>query len=185
MSNDELAFALERSFLAYEFLTWLWFRCEVEGGNFDLDGVGSVGVAVDDGLSLARLQDDELKASLRGGNPTGRPEAANALAAGLLLKKARLVVAKGSREWSFGLDAETLDLSGVKVVDPQAEEEEPEDALADKLSSAEELREIVDGLFREFLALRLDDEWEALEVGRLRDWVRTKLERAWQVVGTA
>jgi hypothetical protein len=184
MSNEDLAFAMERSFLAHEFLTWLWFRCEVEGGNFDLGELGAVGVAVDDGLSLVSFQDDDLKASLRGGSPTGRPEAAYALGAGLMLKKARLIVAKGTREWNFGLDAETLDLLGIKVVDPEAEEE-PEDALAEKLLAGEELRDIVDGLYREFLVLRLSKQWKRLEVPRLRDWVHTKVERAWETVGAA
>ena len=183
MTNEDMAFAVERSFLAHEFLTWLWFRCEVEGGNFELP-MGEVGVAVDDGLSLISWQDDGLKASLRGGSPTGRPEAANALAAGLMLKRARFIMAKGSREWQFGLDADTLDLLGVKVIDPDADDE-PEDALVEKLLAGEELRDVVDALFKQFLALRLDDEWDKVEVPRLRDWVRNKVEFAWKTVGAA
>ena len=179
--SEDLAFALERSFLAHEFLTWLWFRCEVEGGNFSLDA-GEVGVAVEDSLTLSSWTEDGLKASLRGGSPTGRPEAANALAAGLLLKRARFIAARGTREWQFALDGDTLDLMSVKVVDPDADEE-PEDALVEKLAAGEELRDIVDGLYREFLRLRLSKQWKRLEVPRLRDWVKAKLDHAWQAVG--
>ena len=74
--GQDLAFALERSFLASEFLTWLWFRCEVMGGEFKLPdvegGAGEISVAVDDALSLVSWADDGLKATLRGGRSAGQ-----------------------------------------------------------------------------------------------------------------
>jgi hypothetical protein len=178
--NDDLAFALERSFLASEFLTWMWFRCEVEGGTFDLPS-GGLSVAVEDSLALVSWEDDGVKASLKGGTPTRRPEAANALASGLLLRKARFVAARAGTEWLFALDAEHLDLRSVKVVESDPDED-PEDALVDKLFAGEELRLAIDELYADFLALRLDSEWE-LETTRLRDWVRQKVEHAASAVG--
>lgn len=181
---NDLAFALERSFLASEFLTWLWFRCEVEGGVFDLPS-GGVSVAVEDGLSLASWEDDGLKASLRGGNPTTRPEAANALASGLMLRKARLILARAGKEWLFSLDGTTLDLLGVKCVfEEDDDEDEAADALADKLAAGEELRLAIDELYAQFLGVRLGESW-TLEQRRLKDWVRTKLSRAAEKIGAA
>ncbi len=180
---EDLAFAAERSFLATELLTWLWFRCEVEGGEFDLDG-GQVALVVEDGLSLASWDDDGPRASLRGGTPTLRPEAANALGGGLVLRRARFVAARGDREWHFALDGDTLDLLGVKVPEPpEGEEDDAVDALAEKLAAGEELRGIVDALYAQFLELRLSKDWDAIEVPRLADWVKAKLDRAWQTVG--
>lgn len=174
--SEDLAFALERSFLAQEFLTWIWFRCEVDGGEFDLPE-GSMAVVVEDALSLVSWDEDDTRVGLRGGNPTLRPEAANSLAAGLMLRKARLFAARGDREWQFSLDGETLDLSGVKV--PETPEgEEVEDPLADKLAACEELRGMIDALFRLFLGVRLCPDWERIEVPRLQAWVGQKLERA-------
>lgn len=176
MALDDLAFAIERSFLASEFLTWLWFRCETEGGTFDLPG-GGLSVAVEDALQLTSWDEDGVKASLRGGAPTKRPEAAHALAAGLLLSKARFVGARGGREWLFALDGQTLDLTSVKVVDPE-DDDEPEDSLGEKLAASEELRLAIDELYDVFLGLRLDEDWNAIEVERIRSWVAQKLERA-------
>ena len=176
MALDDLAFAIERSFLASEFLTWLWFRCETEGGTFDLPS-GGLSIAVEDALQLASWDEDGVKASLRGGAPTKRPEAAHALAAGLLLSKARFVGARGGREWLFALDGQTLDLTSVKVVDPE-DDDEPEDTLSDKLAAGEELRLAIDELYDVFLGLRLDDDWNAIEVERIRGWVSTKLKQA-------
>jgi len=183
MALDDLAFAIERSFLASEFLTWLWFRCETEGGTFDLPS-GGLSVAVEDALQLASWDEDGVKASLRGGAPTKRPEAAHALAAGLLLSKARFVGARGGREWLFALDGQTLDLTSVKVVDPE-DDEEPEDSLSDKLAAGEELRIAIDELYDVFLGLRLDEDWNAIEVERIRSWVSTKLKRAQEALQLA
>ncbi len=182
--EEDLTFALERSFLASEFLTWLWFRCEVEGGVFDLP-TGGISLAVEDALTLAGWDDEGLRATLRGGSPTRRPEAANALAGGLLLRKAKLVAARDTREWLFTLDGQSLDLSGIKVIENEEDEDEPEDPLADKLAAGEELRAAIDELFCLFLALRLADDWSRIEVPRLRDWVRAKMEQAAKAVGTA
>ncbi|MGE0711805.1 MAG: hypothetical protein AB7N76_30820 [Planctomycetota bacterium] len=178
--SEDLAFALERSFLASEFLTWIWFRCEVEGGTFDLPS-GGLSLAVEDSLTLVGWEDDAVKAALKGGTPTRRPEAANALASGLLLKKSRFVAARAGREWLFTLDAADLDLKGVKVVEADPEED-PEDALADKLAAGEELRLAIDELYEHFLGVRLDEEW-TLEATRLRDWVRDKAVQAKAAIG--
>lgn len=181
---DDMAFAAERSFLAQEFLTWLWFRCEVEGGEFELEA-GPVGIVVEDALTLASWDQDGTKVTVRGGTPTVRAETAGALAGGLVLRRAKFVAARGDREWRFGLDGETLDLLGVKV--PEKDEDAPADddvdELAEKLAASEELRGMVDALYEQFLGLRLGKDWDKLETPRLQGWVRTKLEKAWEEVG--
>lgn len=133
----------EVSFLGREFLTWLWFRCEAEGGEFEIPADGgrtnSVAVMVEDALSLVSLEEDGAVMSLRKGTPTTRPEAASALAAGMQLKKARIFMAQGPREWQFTLDGETLDLGGLKT--PELEEadappgKEGEPAAEEKVSA--------------------------------------------------
>jgi len=128
-------FTTDRSFLGRDFLTWLWFRCEVEGGEFDLSATGGgkepVAVVVEDALSLVSTTEDLCVMTLRKGKPTLRPEAASALATGMTLKKARLFAARGPREWQFTLDGDTLDLGSLRTPEPEAEalpegEAEPE-----------------------------------------------------------
>jgi hypothetical protein len=176
--SEDLAFAVERSFLAQEFLTWLWFKCEVEGGEFELADSSGAAVVIEDALSLTSWDEDGTKASIRGGNPTLRPEAASALKAGLTLRKARLIAAKGDREWHFSLDGETLDLLSVKVP-ALPEGDDAEDPLAEKLAAGEELRDLVDQLFGQFLGLRLASDWDAIEVPRMKSWGNDKMTLAW------
>ncbi|MEZ0230069.1 MAG: hypothetical protein ACAI25_15710 [Planctomycetota bacterium] len=131
---------LEQSFLGRDFLTWLWFRCEAEGGEFDLggrDGGGQTAVMIEDALALVSVDEEGSVMTLRKGSPTARPEAANALAAGMTLKKARVFVARGPREWQFTLDGETLDLGGLKTPEIDDKEETPDGELGENLTAEE------------------------------------------------
>jgi recombination associated protein RdgC len=201
---DAAAAAGDRSFLGRDFLTWLWFRCEVEGGEFDISGT-STAVMVEDALALVSAAEDGSVMTLRKGTPTTTPQAASALAAGMALKKARLFVARGPREWQFTLDGETLDMGGLKTpeiddkpvessgggeesdpADPESDKParkkkagaEDLDDLAEKLLSAEEAREVVEGLYKGFLDVRLGKDWERIELPRMCDWVGTKVHKA-------
>src|SRR5580698_2879891 len=87
----DAALSSEQAFLGRDFLTWLWFRCEAEGGEFDLggrDGGGQTAVMVEDALALMSVDEEGAVMTLRKGMPTVRPEAASALASGMTLKKA-------------------------------------------------------------------------------------------------
>ena len=57
-------------FLGEEFLTWLWFKWETEGGEFTLSGGRVVGIAIDDFLTFGALTEDETEQTLRRGLPT-------------------------------------------------------------------------------------------------------------------
>ncbi len=203
----------ECSFLGRDFLTWLWFRCEVDGGEFELPSSGAsktetTGVVVEDALALASVEEDGSTMTLNKGVPTARPEAANALAAGMTLRKARLAIARGTREWQVTVDGDTLDLLGLKTPPPEDIESEEEgdeptspdeveeseggkakkkatktddealDELAEKLASADEARDTVKSLFHAFLDVRLTKDWEKDELPRMQSWVETKLEKA-------
>lgn len=170
-----LTLATDHDYLGREFLTWIWFLCEVEGGTFELPS-GVVDMVVEDNLVLVGHDDEDSATQVKGGKPSQRPEAASALASGMTARRARLIAARGEREWSFTLDAETLDLRSVKV--PNAEAEEPLEALTERLESAEELRKITEELYGKFLSLRLSDGWDGKEAERMRSWIRIKLEQA-------
>ncbi|MGA1608479.1 MAG: hypothetical protein ACO4CT_15950, partial [Planctomycetota bacterium] len=67
--------ASNHGFLGEEFLTWLWYRLETEGGDFDLGQGTVIGVAMDDYLEFAPLDEDETLQTMRKGMPTRSPEA--------------------------------------------------------------------------------------------------------------
>ena len=153
--------AESHGFLGEEFLTWLWFRWEVDGGEFKLGGGRVVGVAIDDFLSFAALTEDETEQTLRRGLPTRTAEARTALRQGHRLRKARLLIAEGDRQWTGTLDGPTLAMSGVKLPDDAEECESESDRTEDRAANWLALHEIVQSLYGLFLKERLDEGYRS------------------------
>jgi len=142
-------------FLGEEFLTWLWFRWETDGGEFTTTGGRVVGVALDDLLTFAAPSDDETEQTLRHGLPTRTAEARTALRQGRRLRKARLIIAEGARQWTATLDATTMVLTGVRLPEDAEETESDQDRTADRAANWLLLHEIVRLLYGQFLQQRL------------------------------
>lgn len=157
--NPERQGAETHGFLGEEFLTWLWFRWEVDGGEFTLSGGRVVGVALDDFLAFAAPNEDATEQTLRRGLPTRTAEARTALRQGSRLRKARLLIAEGSRQWSATLDARTLSLTGVKLPEDAEECESDADRTADRAANWLAVHEIVQALYASFLRERLRPDY--------------------------
>lgn len=159
MTGD--AVAATHGFLGEEFLTWLWFRWETDGGEYELSAGRSVGVALDDFLAFAAPSDDETEQTLRHGLPTRTAEARTALRQGRRLKKAKLIVAESSRQWTATLDATTMTLTGVRLPDDAEDVESPADRTADRAANWLALYETIMAIYRIFLRERLADSYRS------------------------
>jgi hypothetical protein len=164
--------ASNHGFLGEEFLTWLWYRLETEGGDFDLGQGTVIGVAMDDYLEFAPLDEDETLQTMRKGMPTRSPEARTALRSGHRLKKAKLIVAQGEREWSFVLDGTELELRSVKL--PQDDESCESQAGRDRERAAHfiEIHGIVRRLYARFLELRLRPDYLGSAAEKQAAWMQ-------------
>jgi hypothetical protein len=158
-------------FLGEEFLTWIWFRWETSGGEFTLSGGRIVGIALDDFLAFAAPSDDETEQTLRRGLPTRTAEARTALRQGRRLRKARLLIAEGARQWSATLDAPTLTLNGVKLPEDAEECESEQDRTADRAANWLALHEIVQGLYAQFLKERLKPDYLKTVAEQQAQWM--------------
>ena len=157
---DLLDLIEQRRFLGGEFLTWLWFSCDTDGGDFELPEMGNVGVSFDDQLVLESFLAESEQSRLSGASPIHSPEAKTALKAGKRISKAKLRILKDDREWVFVVSAPDFTFSSVKVPAVLKEEDE---RLLERVSLVDELSEIWIGLYRKFLGLRLSDQWKNLE----------------------
>ncbi len=160
------------AFLGGEFLLWLWYCCETAGGKLQLADHGEVGVAFDKLLELAGAEEGG-RVTVRGDAPTRAAEAGSALLAGRLPARARLLISCGDRTFEVTLTAAALDLEAVKV-NAEAEEIADENLRAGDEQRAAwlfELSALVDGLFGQFLALRVTPKFEETTVPAMRDWI--------------
>lgn len=158
-------------FLGEEFLTWLWFRWEQDGGEFTLPGGRVVGVAIDDFLCFGAPSDDETEQTLRHGLPTRTAEARTALRSGRRLRRARLLLAEGARQWSATFDAPTMALRGVVLPEDAEECESDSDRTADRAANWLALHELVQALYSRFLAERLRPDFLATVAAQQARWM--------------
>ena len=94
-------------FVGREFLMWLLFRSEQDGGSFELDGE-YVNFRVEDQLKLEG-EGDVRQTDLKKGVPSISEEARIALRTGKLPTRMRVRLVVGDDEYYFVLDADLLD----------------------------------------------------------------------------
>jgi len=148
-----------------DFLTWLWFASEADGGVFNLKEFGELGAAIEGPLLFTRAGAGAHEISLRKGLPTVSAEAKTALLSGKKLRRAKLLFARPEEKWSCSFDAETFVFRGLKLPDPK-EMLDPASRFQYRVQQLANFR----GLFFELFDLFLDDRSDA------KGWSATKKE---------
>lgn len=160
------------AFLGREFLTWLWYRCEVGGGMFPREA-GDVGVVFDDYISMVSPDGEPEQSILKKGSPHRAPEAGAALLVGKVVGAARLHLACEDRSFQVTIQGDTLDLRSVKYPTPTADDLFEKDL--ERLAAMEELGEIVDDLYGLFLSVRATAGWSATELPAIAAWIQDRV----------
>lgn len=93
-----------------EFLTWLWSY----GVENDWT-INDMIYGIDDLLEMESEDKQECKARIAGPAPTSTEEAQASLDCGKQVKKMRLVVCYEAREWEFTVDADSFNISSLKL----------------------------------------------------------------------
>lgn len=157
-------------FLGEEFLLWLWMRGLAEGGTSGIEGDLSA-CFVDDAVQLVSERGDVKELSLRKGNPAESREAFEALSRGMRPNKAKVRLLSGDMEWTFVLNAATLDTSAMKL--PPTQSKDHAGRVADRLFLLEEGLAHLERRFTTFLEDRVEDP-QSMEKS-LGDWIRAGL----------
>jgi hypothetical protein len=157
-------------FLGREFLTWLVFHAETDGGSFDGDDeVPAFAIAFGGRLTLRSPAGMVTDMVLKGPAPVGSADLRYALAGGLAVKEAELRLEQGDRGWSFALAAENFDLKRVKL--PALLDEENDDPGDERMQLLGALEAALRHAFAHFLALRLKPAWTKSVVPAIRAWL--------------
>lgn len=161
-----------RRFLGAEFLLWLWFKTECFEGLLETPQHGALEVWFDDKLTLEATLAETERNDFKGGAPAHSPEAKTALQQGKRPIKAKMGVIREGREWSFSIKAESLDLSGLKI--PALFSREEEEQFYERMYLLEEIEDILFGLYKEFLTLRLQAAWNDIVLPAMVDWIQSE-----------
>lgn len=156
-------------FLGGEFLLWLWFCRDVTGGEIHVKGKGVLIVSLETQIGLADPIAEHERVAIRGVDPFGSAEAAEALATGKLPRKVGLRIEHEQTEWAVTLDSKTLALSGVKL--PAIASQGEEEIFYERMRRLEEIHELVQALYVHFLGVRLAPAWKAEVAPALKRWI--------------
>ena len=129
-------------------------------------------MALDDFLTFAAPSDDETEQTLRHGLPTRTEEARTALRQGRRLRRARMIIAEGPRQWSVTIDGATMRLSGAKMPEDAEECESDNDRNADRTANWLALHELVHSLYAQFLKARLAPDYRKTGAEKQAQWMQ-------------
>ena len=144
-------------YLGPEFLTWMWYRGDVEPRFVHEDGT-EVFVHFDEHLEFRGERSAARRTTLRAGMPGASREARAALRTGKLLTAARLLIARGEEEVRVTLRGEDLSLSSLRLPSPDGET--VEDRAQFFMDAQERFLADLDLCFNTFLNVRCSDAWQ-------------------------
>lgn len=174
MARDDLS---DRKFLGREFLTWLIFHADEENGGGDFpagDEVDAFRVRPGARVVLRSVGEGAGEITARGAAPAQSADVRYAIAGGLTVQEADLLLTRGEQVWQVAVHAELFDIKRAKV--PEMEEKggkgEAEGAeLLDRLDRLEELDAMLQAAYQHFLRARLQPAWEKDQLPRIHAWL--------------
>ena len=156
-------------FLGPELLLWIWLRQELFNEPVALGEQGEAEVWLDRKLTLEHVLDRTERVAVRGAQPSGSPEAREAVRNMKMPVSARVVLRLSEQDFAFDLNAPRFLIGGGAV--PALLKEEGDDAFLERTSLLERLTALLDALFAAFLRERLAPSWAKAWQPALVAWV--------------
>ena len=156
-------------FLGSELLLWVWLRQELFNEPVALGKLGEAEVWLDRQLTLEHVLDKLERVTVRGSQPSGSPEAREAVRNMKLPVSGRLVLRIAEQDFAFAFNAPRFLIGGGAV--PALLKEEGDDAFLERTSLIERLTSLLDALFAAFLRERLAPSWSKAWQPALVAWM--------------
>jgi hypothetical protein len=186
----------DQRFLGREFLTWLVFHVDTAEGIIGT-GKDKFTLGFGDRVLLRSLAAEVGEMRVKGEAPADSADLRYAIAGGLTLREAELLLVKGKRSFKLTLGAEGFDLRSVKLPtelggdgpsgaterggrgrpaprpadDDALDEARTEVKVQERLELLEELDGLMAAAYDVFLEARLSPRWTSETVPALRDWL--------------
>lgn len=173
--SPECADALAGQSVGMDFLTWLWFFFEEQGGLLTI-GAQRYGAMLEGPLTFFMEGDGAHVTVLRNGRPLVSSEAKTALLAGKKLRAAKVLITRGEETWSATVDAASFVFRGCRL--PKTEALDPVSRFEERMLSLERFQEAFFCYFDRFIEERTDPaRWEMTQQA-IHGWVTRRTGRA-------
>lgn len=153
-----------------DFLTWLWYYSEKEGGRVTLEQFGDFDIMIEGPLTFAFSAEAQGSAETsikKGGSPMRSAEAKAALIVGKKLKKAKFTMARGEDVWTGTFDADHFAFSGLSL--PEGEEMDIHTRFAERIMNLDIFQNAIKAYFKKFAETVRAMTWPETEK-KLQKW---------------
>ncbi|MBU1041070.1 MAG: hypothetical protein KKF77_08235 [Proteobacteria bacterium] len=164
----------ENTILGQDFLTWLWHVTEARRGVFkDKDG-REFNLRMEERLSVQGGDGEGLESAVVK-SPSGElTEARSGLRSGKKVSRAQLRFERDPEAWQLTLKDNDFSLSGLKtpkIETNDRDDVDPDARVLEKLFLVEQCLELLDGVYQEFLVMRLATAKWTDEMRSMREWI--------------
>jgi hypothetical protein len=162
-------------FLGYEYLTWLWFVIDQDQAKIARLEPGPVSIEIGNRIVFENKKRDVVESITIKGDDAGLEEGMVALRKGALVTELNLLLKADEQQWQFTLKGESLHFVSFKntPTGPVESREDLEGAVLEKAYLCEKAIECMDKLFKQFITLRVSEDWSKKFVPRVRKWMRS------------
>ena len=154
-----------------DFLTWLWYFSECEGGRITHEQFGEFDIMIEGPLTFSFVSEARGAAETtlkKGGSPLRAAEAKAALNVGKRLKKAKFTLCRADEVWSGGIDADNFTFSSLTL--PEGEEMDYNSVFAERMQNLFIFQNIMREYFRKFAESVRGMDWAETEK-KIQKWV--------------
>lgn len=165
--------------LGQEFLTWLWYKSDVDRNSFETHEGEPFSVSMEQRIVVQGGSGESKETASVSGTYSALSEARYGLEMGKKVVRALIHIEKDSMTYQMVLKAEDLTLNSVRTPktekDSLSEEDDPESRFLEKLFLYENCVDFLDSIYAEFVKLRISDDWDQ-EVLAIRQWMSKSVQ---------
>ena len=159
-------------FFGRDFMVWLWFRSEKNGGFFHLRNEEEIELWFDGSMILQAEKDGKIETISCTGEQSRFLEARYALSEFKKIIKGKIKLISGDDVWSFSLDDTWFNFRGMRLPHVvQDQNEDPDGVFYERIGLIEKAVSIMDRLFAHYITIRTSAEWENEELPAIREWI--------------
>ncbi len=169
--RDELAC---NGTIGQDFLTWLLYLAESEGGLIKVADGDEFAFAIDGPLMLIADGNGALESIIRKGLPTLSSELQAALNVGKKLKQAKLIFGKGDDIWEFTFESENFAYKSMRL--PQGEKLDKESAFQERMINMGIIDDAMKYLFAQYIDQVKDAEKYKVLQDKIKTWLNDRVK---------
>jgi len=159
------------SALGKDFLTYLCYLSDSRNGVFEIAGKGTFQVWLGDKIVLQDEADTPPNSISFVGRDFTADDLKQAIKSGKKVTEAQFRIDKDETSWSFTLRAQRFDIASLRLNTPQFKADDSEARFYSRMLVIEELNEILDGLYYQFLHDVTEKNWETEGYKKFREWI--------------